>query len=93
MTAGAPQSAMAEWRRYGIVPIAAGIGYSTMAIQTYGIGPFVAPRLLDLDRPVHQPSMSNVFPGRLGARRRVRSCDRSRRSSASSAITLPAGER
>lgn len=43
MTAGAPQSAMAEWRRYGIVPIAAGIGYSTMAIQTYGIGPFVAP--------------------------------------------------
>src|SRR5262245_62734428 len=43
MTAGAPQSAMAEWRRYGIVPIAAGIGYSTMAIQTYGVGPFVAP--------------------------------------------------
>jgi len=43
MTAGAPRLAMAEWRRYGIVPIAAGIGYSTMAIQTYGIGPFVAP--------------------------------------------------
>jgi MFS family permease len=34
---------MAEWRRYGIVPVAAGIGYSTMAIQTYGVGPFVAP--------------------------------------------------
>jgi MFS family permease len=41
MTQGAPQSAMAEWRRYGPVPLAAGIGYSTMAIQTYGIGPFV----------------------------------------------------
>src|SRR5262245_6563520 len=39
---GAPRSAMAEWRRYGIVPVAAGIGYSTMAIQTYGVGPFVA---------------------------------------------------
>jgi MFS family permease len=38
---GAPHSAMAEWRRYGIVPVAAGIGYSTMAIQTYGVGPFV----------------------------------------------------
>ena len=43
MAGTAPQSAMAEWRRYGAVPIAAGIGYSTMAIQTYGIGPFVAP--------------------------------------------------
>lgn len=39
----APRSAIAEWRRSGAVPIAAGIGYSTMAIQTYGVGPFVAP--------------------------------------------------
>lgn len=43
MTEGAPRSAMAEWRRYGVVPVAAAIGYSTMAIQTYGVGPFVAP--------------------------------------------------
>jgi MFS family permease len=43
MDNGAPRSAMAEWRRYGAVPVAAGIGYSTMAIQTYGIGPFVVP--------------------------------------------------
>lgn len=43
MAGAVPQSAMAEWRRYGAVPIAAGIGYSTMAIQTYGIGPFVGP--------------------------------------------------
>ena len=43
MTQGAPQSAMAEWRRYGMVPIAAGIGYSTIAIQTFGIGPFIVP--------------------------------------------------
>jgi len=42
MGQAAPQSAMAEWRRYGVLPIAAGIGYSTMAIQTYGVGPFVA---------------------------------------------------
>jgi len=39
----APDSAKAEWRRYGVVPIAAAIGYSTMAIQTYAIGPFVTP--------------------------------------------------
>lgn len=43
MARAAPRSAMAEWRRYGVLPIAAGIGYSTMAIQTYGVGPFVAP--------------------------------------------------
>ncbi|HEX8055785.1 MAG TPA: MFS transporter [Novosphingobium sp.] len=42
MGQAAPRSAMAEWRRYGVLPIAAGIGYSTMAIQTYGVGPFVA---------------------------------------------------
>jgi len=39
----APGSALGEWRRYGIVPIAAAFGYSTMAIQTFGIGPFVVP--------------------------------------------------
>jgi MFS family permease len=37
----APRTAIEEWRRYGLVPLAAMIGYSTMAIQTYGIGPFV----------------------------------------------------
>lgn len=42
MAESAPQSATAEWRRYGIVPIAAAMGYSTMAIQTYGVGPFVS---------------------------------------------------
>jgi MFS family permease len=41
MDSGAPRSAMAEWRRYGVLPVAAGIGYSTMGLQTYGIGPFV----------------------------------------------------
>lgn len=43
MKADGPQSAMAEWRRYGLLPAAAAVGYSTMAVQTYGIGPFVAP--------------------------------------------------
>lgn len=43
MAQGEPRSAVAEWRRHGIVPVAAAIGYSTMAIQTYGVGPFVAP--------------------------------------------------
>lgn len=43
MSETVPASASAEWRRYGFVPVAAAIGYSTMAIQTYGVGPFVAP--------------------------------------------------
>ncbi|MEJ5976197.1 MFS transporter [Novosphingobium sp. PS1R-30] len=43
MKQDAPLTALGEWRRHGLLPIAAGIGYSTMAIQTYGIGPFVAP--------------------------------------------------
>src|SRR5690606_13507900 len=30
-----------EWRRYGLVPVAAMIGYSTMAVQTNIVGPFV----------------------------------------------------
>lgn len=38
-----PRTALDEWRRYGLVPLAAAVGYSTMAIQTYGIGPFVVP--------------------------------------------------
>ncbi len=41
MTDGKPLTAIGEWKRYGMVPLAAMIGYSTMAIQTYGVGPFV----------------------------------------------------
>lgn len=37
-----PNTVLGEWRRYGLVPFAAMIGYSTMAIQTYGVGPFVS---------------------------------------------------
>lgn len=36
-----PSTALGEWRRYGLLPLAAMVGYSTMAIQTYGVGPFV----------------------------------------------------
>ncbi|MCW1431264.1 MFS transporter [Novosphingobium sp. JCM 18896] len=43
MKQDAPRTALSEWRRHGVLPIAAGIGYSTMALQTYGVGPFVAP--------------------------------------------------
>lgn len=39
----APANAAGEWRRYWLLPLVAGFGYSTMAIQTYAIGPFVAP--------------------------------------------------
>lgn len=37
------RTARKEWRHHGLVPVAAAIGFSTMAIQTYGIGPFVVP--------------------------------------------------
>ncbi|MCB2059075.1 MAG: MFS transporter [Novosphingobium sp.] len=43
MSEAKPGTAMGEWRRYGLLPVAACIGYSTMAIQTYGVGPFVVP--------------------------------------------------
>ena len=35
-------SALAEWRNYWWLPVAATIGYSTIGLQSYGIGPFVA---------------------------------------------------
>lgn len=33
--------ASAEWRRYWTLPAAAAIGFSTIALQSYGLGPFV----------------------------------------------------
>lgn len=32
-----------EWRQYGYLPLVAALGYSVMGLQTYAIGPFVAP--------------------------------------------------
>lgn len=43
MTGGESRSAEAEWRQYWPLPLVAGLGYSVMALQTYAIGPFVAP--------------------------------------------------
>ena len=31
----------AEWRRYWSLPLAAAIGFSTIGLQSYGLGPFV----------------------------------------------------
>lgn len=36
-------AALAEWRHYWTLPVAAMIGYSTIGLQSYGIGAFVAP--------------------------------------------------
>lgn len=41
-TAGRSSAAM-EWRAYWVLPVAAMIGYSTMGLQSYAIGPFVSP--------------------------------------------------
>jgi len=36
-------SARQEWRHYGYLPLVAALGYSVMGLQTYAIGPFIAP--------------------------------------------------
>lgn len=36
-------TAREEWRKYGMVPVAAGLGYATSVIHIYGIGPYIAP--------------------------------------------------
>jgi len=32
-----------EWRRYGMLPVAAALGYSTSVIHIYGLGPYIEP--------------------------------------------------
>lgn len=40
---GNRDGALAEWRRYGILPIAAALGYATCVIHIYGLGVFIEP--------------------------------------------------
>ncbi|MGE2729462.1 MFS transporter [Mycolicibacterium vaccae] len=40
---GSPTSAALEWRRFGAVPIAAGLGYSMGVIHVYCLGAFMEP--------------------------------------------------
>ena len=35
--------AVLEWRSYGILPVAAALGYSTSVIHIYGLGPYIEP--------------------------------------------------
>lgn len=35
--------AVAEWRKYAMVPLAAALGYSTSVIHIYGLGPYIEP--------------------------------------------------
>lgn len=39
---GDTQAGLAEWRAYWTLPLAAMLGYSSIALQSYGISPFVA---------------------------------------------------
>ena len=41
MGAGEHQASRAEWRAHWPLPLAALVGYSTIGLQSYGIGPFV----------------------------------------------------
>ncbi len=38
-----PHTGRQEWRRYGFLPIAAGLGYATSVLHIYSIGPFIEP--------------------------------------------------
>jgi MFS family permease len=42
MEMGDKQAGLAEWRAYWTLPLAAMLGYSSIALQSYGISPFVA---------------------------------------------------
>lgn len=35
--------ARAEWKRYGMLPVAAALGYATSVIHIYGLGPYIEP--------------------------------------------------
>jgi MFS family permease len=37
------QPASTEWRRYGMLPVAAALGYATSVIHIYGLGPYIEP--------------------------------------------------
>jgi len=41
MIPGEKMTVTQEWSRYWVLPVAAMIGYSTIGLQSYGIGPFV----------------------------------------------------
>lgn len=40
---GAASGSAAEWRKYFMLPIAAGLGYATSVIHIYGLGPYIQP--------------------------------------------------
>jgi MFS family permease len=37
------QSALGEWRRHPLLPIAAALGYATSVLHVYGLGPYIEP--------------------------------------------------
>lgn len=39
----AASGAAAEWRKYFMLPVAAGLGYATSVIHIYGLGPYIQP--------------------------------------------------
>ena len=61
------QAATHEWRRYGTLPVAAAIGYSTAVLHTYGIGAFVAPLQQEFNWTRAQISAGITIVGLAGA--------------------------
>jgi MFS family permease len=43
------ETALEEWRRYPMLPVAAAMGYATSVIHVYGLGPYIEPIATEFD--------------------------------------------
>lgn len=59
--------AAAEWKKYWHVPVAAGLGYSTAVLHTYGLGPFIEPVQEEFGWSRARISMGLTIAGLVGA--------------------------
>lgn len=64
---GSASGAVSEWRSYWPLPIAAGFGYSTAVLYTYGIGPFFIPLEQDFGWSRVEVSFGLFIAGLVGA--------------------------
>ncbi len=56
-----------EWRRHWTLPIAAGLGYSTAVLYTYGMGPFFGPLEQEFGWSRVEASLGLFIAGSVGA--------------------------
>jgi MFS family permease len=61
------QGAVAEWRSFWVLPVAAAFGYSTAVLHAYSLGPFVEPLQRDFGWSRAQISVGITIAGVVGA--------------------------